>query len=57
MCVTFQNSFSGNVIALTVLYNGGVMMTDSMITVGDLTSFLMYTVYVGISIAGWLSYY
>jgi len=51
------NTLSGNIIALTVLYNGGVMMRDSLITVGDLTSFLIYTVYVGISIAGLGSFY
>ena len=28
------------------------MMTQAQMTVGDLTSFLLYTVYVGISIAG-----
>lgn len=51
------NGFSGNCIALLVLYNGGVMMADSLITVGDLTSFLMYTVYVGISISGLGTFY
>ena len=28
------------------------MMSEAQMTVGDLTSFLLYTVYVGISIAG-----
>ena len=39
-------------IAVTVLYSGGHMMSEAQLTVGDLTSFLLYTVYVGISIAG-----
>ncbi|XP_065661067.1 ATP-binding cassette sub-family B member 10, mitochondrial isoform X2 [Hydra vulgaris] len=51
------NSFTGNVIVLAVLYNGAKMMVESNITVGDLTSFLIYTVYVGISIAGMGSFY
>ena len=28
------------------------MMSEAQLTVGDLTSFLLYTVYVGISVAG-----
>ena len=39
-------------IVVAVLYSGGYMMSESQLTVGDLTSFLLYTVYVGISIAG-----
>ena len=39
-------------IAMLVLYSGGSMMIDSQITVGSLTSFMLYTVYVGVSIAG-----
>lgn len=39
-------------IAMLVLYSGGCMMIDSQITVGALTSFMLYTVYVGVSIAG-----
>ncbi len=37
---------------VTVLYSGGYMMSEAQMTVGDLTSFLLYTVYVGFSIAG-----
>lgn len=43
---------SGNLIIMTVLYNGGLMMTESQITVGDLSAFLLYAAYVGISIGG-----
>eukprot|EP00794_Sanderia_malayensis_P020061 gene20061-22030_t len=49
--------FSGNMIVVTVLYSGGHMMSEAQMTVGDLTSFLLYTVYVGISIAGLSSFY
>lgn len=51
------NGFTGNMVALLVLYSGGCMMMDSQITVGDLTSFMLYTVYVGVSIAGLGSFY
>eukprot|EP00795_Rhopilema_esculentum_P003009 gene3009-1270_t len=49
--------FSGNMIVITVLYSGGYMMTQAQMTVGDLTSFLLYTVYVGMSIAGLSTFY
>ncbi|KAK2567519.1 ATP-binding cassette sub-family B member 10 [Acropora cervicornis] len=45
---------SGNVIILSVLYSGGVMMSDAQISVGDLTSFLLYAGFVGISFGGGL---
>lgn len=48
---------SGNLMILGVLYNGGMMMTESQITVGDLSAFLLYAAYVGISIGGLSSFY
>lgn len=48
---------SGNVIMLSVLYSGGMMMTDAQISVGDLTSFLLYAGFVGISFGGLSSFY
>ncbi|XP_063958737.1 ATP-binding cassette sub-family B member 10, mitochondrial-like [Lytechinus pictus] len=48
---------SGNLIIMTVLYNGGLMMTESQITVGDLSAFLLYAAYVGISIGGLSNFY
>jgi len=48
----FQTGLSGNVIMLSVLYSGGMMMTDAQISVGDLTSFLLYAGFVGISFGG-----
>ena len=38
-------------VVLAVLYSGGMMVTDSQISVGNLTSFLLYAAYVGISIS------
>nr|XP_050854280.1 ATP-binding cassette sub-family B member 10, mitochondrial [Vespula vulgaris] len=48
---------SGNVIVLSVLYYGGVMVSDSTITIGDLSAFLLYAAYVGISMNGLSSFY
>ncbi|XP_050469908.1 ATP-binding cassette sub-family B member 10, mitochondrial [Bombus huntii] len=49
--------FSGNVIILSVLYYGGAMISDSSLTVGSLSAFLMYAVYVAISLNGLSSFY
>lgn len=48
---------SGNIIILTVLYKGGLLMASEHMTVGELSSFLMYAFWVGISIAGLSSFY
>ncbi|XP_034536407.1 ATP-binding cassette sub-family B member 10, mitochondrial [Notolabrus celidotus] len=48
---------SGNLMILAVLYKGGLMMASQHMTVGELSSFLMYTFWVGISIAGLSSFY
>lgn len=48
---------SGNVIILSVLYKGGLLMASEHMTVGELSSFLMYAFWVGISIAGMSSFY
>ncbi|EDO39130.1 predicted protein [Nematostella vectensis] len=48
---------SGNLIVLSVLYSGGMMMTSAQISVGELTSFMLYTGFVGVSIAGLSSFY
>lgn len=48
---------SGNAIMLSVLYSGGMMMTSAQISVGDLTSFLLYAGFVGISFGGLSSFY
>uniref|UniRef100_A0AAR2L9I9 ATP-binding cassette, sub-family B (MDR/TAP), member 10 n=1 Tax=Pygocentrus nattereri TaxID=42514 RepID=A0AAR2L9I9_PYGNA len=51
------SGLSGNIIVLSVLYKGGLLMASEHMTVGELTSFLMYAFWVGISIAGFSSFY
>ncbi|XP_029281156.1 ATP-binding cassette sub-family B member 10, mitochondrial [Cottoperca gobio] len=48
---------SGNIMILSVLYKGGLLMANQHMTVGELSAFLMYTFWVGISIAGLSSFY
>ncbi|XP_008474017.1 ATP-binding cassette sub-family B member 10, mitochondrial [Diaphorina citri] len=48
---------SGNAIILSVLYYGGVMVSYETITVGNLSSFLLYAAYIGISIGGLSNFY
>ncbi|XP_049905474.1 ATP-binding cassette sub-family B member 10, mitochondrial [Epinephelus moara] len=48
---------SGNIMILSVLYKGGLLMANQHMTVGELSSFLMYTFWVGISVAGLSSFY
>ncbi|KAL9112567.1 MAG: hypothetical protein Q9227_003138 [Pyrenula ochraceoflavens] len=49
--------FMGNMTVLSLLYVGGSMVSSGAITIGDLTSFLMYTVYAGSSLFGLSSFY
>lgn len=51
------NGFSGNFIILSVFYFGGGSIAEGLITIGDLSSFLLYSAYVGISISGLSSFY
>ncbi|KAG8430275.1 hypothetical protein GDO86_018095 [Hymenochirus boettgeri] len=48
---------SGNMIVLAVLYKGGMLTGAAQMTVGELSSFLMYAFWVGISIGGLSSFY
>lgn len=48
---------SGNMIILTVLYYGGSLVTTNVISVGNLTSFILYAAYVGIGLSGLSSAY
>ncbi|KAM6184901.1 ATP-binding cassette sub-family B member 10, mitochondrial [Rhynchocyon petersi] len=48
---------SGNLIVLSVLYKGGLLMGTAHMTVGELSSFLMYAFWVGLSIGGLSSFY
>jgi ATP-binding cassette, subfamily B (MDR/TAP), member 10 len=49
--------FSGNAIILLVFYFGGNSIAQQLITIGDLSAFLIYSAWVGISIAGLSSFY
>ncbi len=42
---------------MSVFYFGGASIADQLITVGDLSAFLIYSAWVGISIAGLSSFY
>jgi putative ABC transport system ATP-binding protein len=56
---TFFSStgFLGNMTILSLLYVGGSMVSSGAITIGELTSFLMYTAYAGSSLFGLSSFY
>lgn len=53
----FQTGLSGNAITLTVLCYGGALVNENTMTIGNLTSFLLYAAYIGISIAGLSNFY
>jgi len=46
----------GNFAMLAVLWHGGHLLDAGIISVGDITAFLLYTVYVGTSITGLASF-
>lgn len=48
---------SGNLAVLAVLWYGGHMVMDNIITIGELTSFMLYTAYVGTALGGMTSFY
>lgn len=56
---TFFSStgFMGNMTILSLLYVGGGMVQSGAISIGDLTSFLMYTAYAGSSLFGLSGFY
>ena len=47
----------GNMTIIALLYVGGGMVKSGAISIGDLTSFLMYTAYAGSSLFGLSSFY
>ena len=49
--------FMGNMTILSLLYVGGGMVSNGTISIGELTSFLMYTAYAGSSLFGLSSFY
>ncbi|CAH0400233.1 unnamed protein product [Chilo suppressalis] len=52
-----MTGLSGNIIIILVLYYGGGMVATEQLSVGNLTSFLLYAAYVGISIGGLSNFY
>ncbi|KAG9237017.1 ABC transporter-like protein [Amylocarpus encephaloides] len=52
-----SSGFIGNMTILALLYSGGSMVKSGLISIGDLTSFLMYTAYAGSSLFGVSSFY
>ncbi|XP_015523457.1 ATP-binding cassette sub-family B member 10, mitochondrial [Neodiprion pinetum] len=52
-----MTGLSGNAIILSVLYYGGGMVSDSSLTVGNLSAFLLYAAYIGLSLGGLSNFY
>uniref|UniRef100_A0A182NR51 ATP-binding cassette sub-family B member 10, mitochondrial n=1 Tax=Anopheles dirus TaxID=7168 RepID=A0A182NR51_9DIPT len=52
-----MTGLSGNIIILSVLYYGGTMVNNSEMTIGALTSFILYAGYTAISIGGLSNFY
>lgn len=52
-----QASLSFNVLMLVILYAGGNLISAGTMTVGELSSFLVYAVYVGYSVDGLTGFY
>ncbi|KAG8624870.1 hypothetical protein KVT40_006621 [Elsinoe batatas] len=52
-----SSGFMGNMTFLALLWFGGGMVNSGAISVGDLTSFLMYTAYAGSSLFGLSGFY
>ena len=52
-----MTGLSGNIIILSVLYYGGTLVTEQSLSVGQLSSFLLYAAYVGIAFGGMSSFY
>lgn len=51
------SGFMGNMTILALLYVGGGMVQSGAISIGELTSFLMYTAYAGSSLFGLSGFY
>ena len=51
------SGFMGNMTVLALLYVGGGMVQSGAISIGELTSFLMYTAYAGSSLFGLSGFY
>ncbi|KAG4076326.1 hypothetical protein HA402_005769 [Bradysia odoriphaga] len=49
--------FTGNIIIISVLFYGGSLVTDNSITIGALTSFILYSGYTALSLGGLGNFY
>lgn len=52
-----MTGLSGNVIIMSVLYYGGNLVSDGQMTIGALTSFILYAGYTAISLGGLSNFY
>lgn len=52
-----MTGLSGNVIIMSVLYYGGNLVNDGQMTIGGLTSFILYAGYTAISLSGLSNFY
>lgn len=52
-----MTGLSGNVIIMSVLYYGGNLVNDGEMTIGALTSFILYAGYTAISLGGLSNFY
>ncbi|KAI8627748.1 P-loop containing nucleoside triphosphate hydrolase protein [Xylariaceae sp. FL1651] len=50
------NGWIGNMIVIGLLWHGGSLVRDGLLTLGDLTTFMMYAVYAGTSVIGVTSF-
>lgn len=53
----WQAGFTGNFIIISVLYYGGNLVITDSLSIGELTSFVIYTAYTAISINGISTFY
>lgn len=52
-----MTGLSGNIIIMSVLYYGGTLVNEGQLTIGALTSFILYAAYTAISIGGLSNFY
>lgn len=55
--IWFQTGFTGNIIIISVLFYGGTLVTENSITIGALTSFILYSGYTALSLGGLGNFY
>lgn len=57
-CVlTMITGLVGNSLVISVLYVGGLLVANGSITVGQLSSFMLYVIFTGSSVSGLSSFY